>query len=137
MEKKVSVTFEAQSDKSFSCIVNEKFDKFGLIGYGSTARAAENDVFVALLELKERLGSDDVPQIEISRRNFDVPSFFSYYPYFNITQLAKFAGLNAAQVRQYASGIRKPTKQKLEQLNEAIRNIAETFLSDSRAFSID
>ena len=94
------------------------------------------DVFVALSELKDRLG-DDVPQIEISRRNFDVPSFFSYYPYFNITQLAKFAGLNATQLRQYASGIRKPTKQKLEQLNEAIKNIAEMFLSDSRAFSID
>lgn len=137
MTKKVTVTFEAQSDKSYSCIVNEKFDKFGLIGYGDTARAAEGDVYVALAELKERLGSDEVPQIEITRRSFDVPSFFSYYPYFNITQLAKFAGLNATQVRQYASGVRKPTKQKLSQLNEAVRNIAETFLSDSRAFSID
>jgi transcriptional regulator with XRE-family HTH domain len=137
MNMKVTVTFEAQGDSSYSCIVNEKFEKFGLIGYGSTARAAEADVHTALSELKERLGSDDVPQIEISRRSFDVPSFFSYYPYFNITQLAKFAGLNAAQVRQYASGIRKPTKQKLEQLNEAVKHIAETFLSDSRAFSID
>ena len=137
MAKKVKVTFEAQGDNSYSCIVNEKFDKFGLIGYDSTARAAEEDVFVALSELKERLGSEDVPQIEISRRSFDVPSFFSYYPYFNITQLAKFEGLNAAQLRQYVSGVRKPTKQKLEQLNEAIRHVAETFLSDSRAFSID
>lgn len=137
MTKEVTVTFETQGGKSYSCIVNEKFEKFGLIGYGDTARAAETDVFVALAELKDRLGSDEVPQIVISRRSFDVPSFFSYYPYFNITQLAKFAGLNATQVRQYASGVRKPTKQKLSQLNEAIRNIAETFLSDSRAFSID
>lgn len=136
MAKKVTVTFEAQSDKSYSCIVNEKFEKFGLIGYGATAREAEKDVFVALSELKDRLG-DDVPQIEINGRTFDVPSFFSYYPYFNITQLAKFAGMNATQLRQYASGIRKPTKQKLEQLNEAIKNIAEMFLADSRAFSID
>lgn len=137
MTKKVTVTFEAQSDKSYSCIVNEKFEKFGLIGYGATARAAESDVFVALSELKERLGSEIVPQIEIVGRNFDVPSFFNYYPYFNITQFAKFAGMNATQMRQYASGIRKPTKQKLEQLNEAVRHIAETFLSDCRAFSID
>ena len=103
MTKKVTVTFEMQNEHSFSCIVDDKFEKFGLIGYGP----------------------------------FDVGSFFSYYPFFNVTQFSKFAGLNPAQVRQYASGVRQPTEQKKQQLNEAVRNIIQTLLSDSRAFSID
>lgn len=135
--KQVSVIFEMQNDRSFSCIVEDKFEKFGLIGYGSTAREAEEDVFTGLQETKEMLGETDVPDIEIGFRKFDVGSFFSYYPFFNITQFAKFADINAAQVRQYASGIRQPTAQKKERLNAAIHKLIETLSSDSRAFCID
>lgn len=137
MTKKVTVTFEMQNDHSFSCIVDDKFEKFGLIGYGPTAREAEKDVFVSASEMREDLGMDEVPDIEIKHRKFDVGSFFSYYPFFNVTQFSKFAGLNPTQVRQYASGVRQPTEQKKLQLNEAVRNIIQTLLSDSRAFSID
>ena len=137
MTQKVEVTFEMQSDKLYACIVDHEFPKYGLIGYGSTAREAEEDVFTGLQEMREQLGEAEVPDIEIMMRKFDVGSFFSYYPFFNITQFAKFAGMNAAQLRQYASGIRQPTAQKKEQLNAAIRSIAETLLSDSRAFRID
>lgn len=104
---KTSVSFEAAGNKSYSCIVEHEFPEFGLIGYGSTAREAEEDVFTELKELRE------------------------------IDKLAKFAGINAAQVRQYASGIRKPTAQKKEQLNTVIHNIIETLSQDSRAFRID
>ncbi|MBQ7181637.1 MAG: hypothetical protein IJR87_10140 [Bacteroidaceae bacterium] len=137
MRKKVEVTFEMQSDKSFSCIVDYEFPKYGLIGYGSTAREAEADVFTALRETKELLGEDEVHDIEITFRKFDVGSFFSFYPFFNVTQFARYAGMNAAQVRQYASGTRRPTAQKKEQLNAAITSLIETLSSDSRAFRID
>ena len=133
----VEVTFEMQSDKSYSCIVDYEFPKFGLIGYGSTAREAEEDIFTSHRETRELLGDAEVPDIEITFRKFDVGSFFSYYPFFNVTQFAKFAGINAAQVRQYASGIRQPTAQKKEQLNAAIHRLIETLSSDSRAFRID
>ncbi len=135
--KQVTVTFEMQNDRSFSCIVEDKFEKFGLIGYGSTAREAEKDVFTGHGEMREQLGDADVPDIQIGYRKFDVGSFFSYYPFFNVTQFANFAGINAAQVRQYASGIRQPTAQKKEQLNAAIHKLIETLSSDSRAFCID
>lgn len=137
MTQKVKVTFEMQSDKSYSCIVDHEFPKYGLIGYGSTAHEAEEDVFTALRETREQLGESEVPDIEITFRSFDVGSFFSFYPFFNVTQFAKFAGMNAAQLRQYASGIRRPTAQKKEQLNAALHRLIETLLSDSRAFRID
>lgn len=133
---KTSVTFETQSDKLFSCIVDHEFKDYGLIGYGPTARDAEADIATAIRELRE-LGHPDAPDIDIIQRKFDVGAFFSYYPFFNITQLAKFTGLNPTQVRQYASGVRRPTQQKKEQLNEAIRSIVATLSQDSRAFCID
>lgn len=137
MKRNVTVSFETQNAGAFSCIVEDEFEKFGLIGYGKTAREAEADMFVAADEIRAELGKDEVPEIEITYRKFDVGSFFSYYPFFNITQFSKYAGINASQMRQYASGIRKPTKQKVEQINNAIRVLVETLLSDSRAFCID
>ena len=117
--------------------MEDEFSKFGLIGYGKTAREAEADLFVALKETKEDLGEDNVPDMEIGFRKFDVGAFFSYYPFFNITQFSKFVGINAAQMRQYASGIRRPTKQKKDDINRAVRYIVETLFSESRAFCID
>ena len=141
MEKSVEVTivYEKQEEGNYSCFVEEKFDKFGLAGYGSTAREAEEDLYVSERETKEILEEKGVkmPKLVYKKRKFDVGSFFSYYPYFNITQFAKYSGLNPSQMRQYASGNRKPTKEKKEQINAAIRNLAETLLSNSRAFCID
>lgn len=137
MKRDVSVSFEKQGDNSFACIVNEEFDKFGLIGYGSTAREAEKDVFVSLSETKENLGSENVPDISISFRKFDVGSFFSYYPFFNISQFAKYAKLNPAQIRQYASGVRQPTQQKKELIEESIKRIVDELSIASHAFGID
>lgn len=134
---KTSVTFETQSDHSFSCIVDHEFDKYGLIGYGKTAREAEQDVFTEIEEMRTIDGMTDVTDIEITSRKFDVGAFFSYYPFFNISSFARFTGLNPAQLRQYASGVRQPTAQKKQQLNEAIKNVIETLSQDSRAFSID
>ena len=139
MTKEVTLVFEKQSEKEYACFVEEKFEKFGLIGYGATANDAEKDLYVSLAETKEILEEQEVqmPELIFGKKKFDVGSFFSYYPFFNITQFAKYAGLNPSQVRQYASGTRMPTKQKKEQMNEAVKALAQTFLSDSRAFSID
>ena len=138
MAKKVktSVTFETQGDRSFTCIVDYDFKGYGLIGYGKT-REAEADVFTEIEEMRTIDGRTDVADIEITRRKFDVGSFFSYYPFFNISSFARFTGLNPTQVRQYASGVRQPTVQKRQQLNDAIQSVVETLFKDSRAFSID
>ena len=137
MKRKVTVSFETINAGSFSCIMEDEFEKFGLIGYGKTAREAEADLFVALSETREDLGDREVPVIEIGFRKFDVGAFFSYYPFFNITQFAKFVGINATQMRQYASGARRPTKQKKDDINRALNGIIETLSEDSRAFRID
>ena len=139
MEKKVKtqVTFETQGDRTFTRIVDYDSRDNGLIGYGKTAREAEADVFTEIEEMRTIDGRTDVADIEITRRKFDVGSFFSYYPFFNISSFARFTGLNPTQVRQYASGVRQPTAQKRQQLNDAIQSVVETLFKDSRAFSID
>lgn len=135
----VTIVFEKQEEGRFACFPEEKFDNFGLVGYGSTAREAEEDLYVSAKETREILEEKGIsmPELSYEKRKFDVGSFFSYYPYFNISQFSKHFGLNPSQMRQYASGNRKPTKEKKEKINAAIRSLAETLLSDSRAFCID
>ena len=73
MKRSVTVSFETQNAGSFSCIVEDEFEKFGLIGYGKTAREAEADMFVAADEIRAEIlgipvgGDDRFPVVILER----------------------------------------------------------------------
>lgn len=130
----VTVVYERGGDKNFSCFVEEDTGKCGLAGYGPSAQEAEKDMFVARNEYIEM--GETVPEINIKRRKFDVGAFFDYYP-INVTQFARLAGINASQLRQYASNKRKPCKKTLDKLTDAAHNLGKKLMNESYAFGID
>ena len=138
MARKITVVVETGKDL-FSCFMSGADDlDFGLHGDGKTARKAIEDFYIARDEMKDFYEEQgrEFPELEFEFV-LDIGAFFSYYPFFNITQFSKFVGINAAQMRQYASGIRRPTKQKKDDINRAVRYIVEALFSESRAFCID
>ena len=131
----VTVVFEKSGDKYFSCFVEEDTGKCGFIGYGRTARQAEEDLLIEPEEYRS-MGETDVPDIVIKRRKFDIGSFFDYYP-INITQFAKFAKINASQLRQYVSNKRNPSRKTEAQIMDAVRNLGKIFVNDDCAIGIN
>jgi hypothetical protein len=138
MKVDVTLVYEKAGDKNFSCFVEEEFEKFGLTGFGTTAKQAEDDLFVAKNEIEEELAKkgDKMPEIVVKGRKFDVGSFFDYYP-INITQFAKFAGINASQLRQYVSNQRNASKKKEMQIMDAVRSLGKIFVNEGCAIGID
>lgn len=130
----VTLVFEKGGEKNFSCFIEEKTGDCGLIGYGPTAKIAEDDIEVGRKEYLEM--GFDLPELNVVRRKFDIGAFFDYFP-LNVTQFAKFAGMNASQLRQYASCQRNPSKKTKERIENAIHSLGKILMNEGRAIGID
>lgn len=113
-------------EKNFSCYMNVAELKTGVLGLGSSAKAAIGDMLSgwqdAVADLKE--DGIEVPELEIEYR-FDVGSLFSYYDFVNIAGVAREIGLNPSVMRQYAIGVRKPSEERKKQIITGFKNLAD------------
>ncbi len=124
--KKINVTaiVEKASDGGYSCYVQEDFDGFGLSGYGDTAKEAISDLMLAYKEIKEIRSEEglETPELDISFQ-YDMPSFFDYFSYLNISRIGELAGINPSLLRQYASGAAKAGQKRYEKMSHAVKLI--------------
>lgn len=120
MAKKIDVIVETGRDL-FSCfMVGETDGLTGLHGDGKTARKAIADFYLCYEEEKQFCKEQgmEVPELEFNFI-FDIGAFFSYY-LINITAFAEYAGMNASLLRQYACGLKSPTKVTINRVRNAI-----------------
>lgn len=64
----------------------------------------------------------EVDHFEIS---YDLTSFFENHSYLNISDIAKRAGINPGLMRQYASGNKFPSEDRVMEIEDAIREIGK------------
>lgn len=60
---------------------------------------------------------------------FDLGSLFDYYPFLNISGVAKRAGINASLMRQYVSGVHKPSAKRLAVISNTMKDMAKDIAS--------
>jgi hypothetical protein len=84
----------------------------------STLAALEKNLKYLILEFEEV----EVSEFEVS---YDLISFFDEHSYLNISDIAKRAGINQALMRQYASGNKFPSQDRVTQIETAIREIGK------------
>lgn len=131
MRRKVTIYVEkGQGSNNFACSMDDDVPGFGLAGYGPTARAAIEDMHVAYDEIKALRAEEgkDTPDLEYEYK-FDVGSLFSYYDYLNMSGVAKKAGVNASLMRQYASGLHKPSERRRSQIEATLKDMAKEMAS--------
>lgn len=117
---KIKVIVETGKD-GFACfMVGDPKDMTGLTGFSKTARKAIDDFYLCYEEEKQwcREQGKQEPQLEFEFV-FDIGAFFSYYC-INVTAFAQYAGINPSLLRQYACGLKSPSKQTITKLREHI-----------------
>ena len=120
MAKNIKVIVETGKDL-FSCfMVGEDAGLTGLHGDGRTARKAIDDFYLCYEEEKQDCIEKgiEVPDLKF-RFIFDIGAFFSYYM-INVSAFAAYAGMNASLLRQYACGLKSPTKVTIKKVKDAI-----------------
>ena len=112
-------------EKNFSCYMDITELKTGVLGLGSSAKAAINDMMSGWQDAVADFKDDGIeaPELEIEYR-FDVGSLFSFYDFVNIAGVAREIGINPSVMRQYAIGTRKPSTERKAEIMTGFKRLA-------------
>ena len=77
-----------------------------------------------LAEAKEDLEAEgkDFPEIEFTYK-YDLQSFFNYFSFLNVSDIAKRSGINPSLMRQYTSGVKNAGEKTYQRLASCVQNI--------------
>ena len=113
--EKVLVTVEQASDGYFWCHTEDEV-------YGAGLNAAGKTVAEAKEYLVER-GGEPYP-VEFTYQ-YDLKSFFSYFSFFNVNEIARRAGINPSLMRQYVSGAKNAGEKTYSRLAACLTKITK------------
>lgn len=121
MKKVLDVIVESNKN-GCSCFISseDKDIKFNVIGAGKTAKAAIEDFYLGVEEMKQV--DSEVGNCEF-RFILDVGAYFSYYP-LSISAFAKYIGMNASLLRQYAAGVKSPSPKTLAKIRNGFDKVS-------------
>lgn len=127
MDKTINVIVEKAGEKNYWCFMENEVNNTSVYGNGTTVRKAIDDFYSGVKDMEADFKSDG-KQIPPVKFNFimDVGSFFDYYP-INVTAFAKYIGMNASLLRQYASGLKEPKEKALSKIKEGLQKFKNDF----------
>lgn len=128
--KKATIIVEKAQDGGYSAYAADDFEGFGLSGYGETAKEAILDLRLAYSEIRELRAAEglDTPELGFICK-YDMQSFFSRFPYLNISRIGEIAGINPSLLRQYASGTAHAGQKQYDKLRKAVSGIVHDLQS--------
>ena len=128
LKKKVIAIIEKADDDGYGIYVP---DIEFLFGYGLTEQEAKQDLIETL---EEKIEDYKERQIEIPAElnegniefdyRYDFSGRFQSFPFFNVSALAKEAGLNSSLLRKYKEGLAVASPAQRKRLEGAIHGIA-------------
>lgn len=124
---------ERGSDGFYSVRSEQKVGRYYFGGYGEDVKSAKEDFLTSVRESLDgaaKEGAQIPAGIDISFR-FDLPSFFNYFDYLNVSKFAEYAGINESRMRAYKSGIAFPGEKTTRKIMKAIEQIRRDLLSAS------
>lgn len=95
-------------------------------GYGYSVEEAKADFMKSIDEAKEMIaesGEAIPPEAEkiTVEYKYDIPSFFNYFNWINISQFSKKAGINESKMRQYKSGVAFASEKTTNKILNAVK----------------
>lgn len=123
--KKAIVLIERGEDGSYGMYAPDL--KNVIIGTGDTVEQAKEDFEEGYREMVETYQEDGVPvpeelkDLEFEYR-YDLSAFYEAHPYLNVTQVARYIGINETLMRQYRRG-QYISEAQLARIQEGIRQI--------------
>lgn len=123
--KKVTVTISQAPDGTFWCHTETDVYGGGLNSAGSSVKAAKEDLQTCLEDARkdfEQRGGDPY-EVEFAYK-YDLQSFFDYFSFLNVSDIARRAGINPSLMRQYVRGIKTAGEKTYARLSECMESIA-------------
>lgn len=124
--KKILVTISQAPDGSYWCHTEQDVYGGGLNSAGASVREAKEDLMVCLEEAKKDCVERGGTTYDVEfRYQYDLQSFFEYFSFFNVTEIARRSGINPSLMRQYVSGAKNAGEKTYARLAACIGNISK------------
>lgn len=96
-------------------------------GFGESVEEAKEDFFESISEAIEEsmdagLQVPALSEIKVQYK-YDIPSFFNYFDFINVSRFAAMAGINESKMRQYKSGLSYPGEKTTRKIFSVIQKI--------------
>lgn len=132
---KIKAIVEKGSDGKFSIYSNQHIGNSYFGGFGDSVSIAKADFEESIREaIQEQLSvGAEVPSfysIKLEYR-YDIPSFFNFFDFINVSKFAEYAGINESKMRAYKSGISYPGEKTTNKIIKAIKSIGEDLCASS------
>ncbi len=125
---KIKAIIEKGNDGMYSIRCEEHINNHYFGGFGSNVAEAKEDFKESVEEVKKETQFNEDIQISYC---YDMPSFFNYFDYLNISKFAAYAGLNESKMRQYKCGAAYPSEKTLRKIANAAERIGAELSSVS------
>lgn len=132
---KILAVIEKSKDGLYSSYSDYSFGNSYFGGFGESVSEVKEDFVLSVKEALEeqRKEGKAVPSfedIEIEYR-YDIPSFFNFFDYINVSRFAEFAGINESKMRAYKSGSAYPGEKTTGKIMRAIKAIGTELMMAS------
>lgn len=118
---------EKGSDGFFSIRSEQKVGRYFFGGYGESVKKAKEDFLASVTESMQgaaREGTEIPEKLDVAFK-YDIPSFFNYFDYLNVSKFAEFAGINESRMRAYKCGLAYPGEKTTRKIMKAIETIGK------------
>ena len=117
---KAIVTVEKASDGYYWC--STEIGDGGYNGCGETVEKAKVDLAACMEEA--RLEGDISGEVEFEYK-YDLQSFFNYFSFLNVNEIARMAGINPSLMRQYSGGFKNAGEKTYMRLASCMEKITK------------
>lgn len=126
---KITAIVEKSSDGLYSVYSEDHFGNSYFGGYGDSVEKAKADFLESIKEaiaeqLKENQNAPQMKNISVEYR-FDLPSFFNYFDFINVSRFAEYVGINESKMRAYKSGVSYPGEKTTSKIFKAVKEIGK------------
>ena len=123
---KITGIIERNDNNYYQISSPDELEGHGLGGYGYSVEEAKEDFFRSIEEAREMIKEEkgELPAgmsgIEVEFK-YDIPSFFNYFDWINVSAFAKKAGINESKMRAYKSGLASASEKTMERICSTIK----------------
>lgn len=129
IKARIKAVIERGSDGLYSVYSDDHFGNSYFGGFGDSVAKAKEDFVTSIKEaIEEEMAEvNEVPSFEdISiEYRYDIPSFFNFFDFINVSKFAEYVGVNESKMRAYKSGLSYPGEKTTAKIVKAIKNICE------------
>lgn len=130
---KIVAIIEKGSDGFYSIHSEDHIGNSFFGGFGDTVMKAKEDFQTSVREaIQEQVaaGYSAPNESDITvEYHYDIPSFFNFFDFFNVSKFAEYAGINESKMRAYKSGASYPGEKTMAKISRAVKTISTELMA--------